>query len=400
MSLLKQKRENDRIAAEAATKAREDAVLRELAIHPVVRAGCGRDIRDTYFYGLVFAAIADDEKVDSDERAVLDCVAGSIGLSEEDVDDAISLIASMPSPDDKLHLIEECVRAIKYHESIVKLFYAQFVELWMTGEYDLGELKEYVGMFKGWTGVELPFVQVKNIKTVVSSSAGINSALDDLATWMGTDELKHFALHRYGDVISRIEQSKAAKREAEAEAEKKRRAKEAKQKEAAKVSGFFDTVSAVVEGMGILNDIRTDAPTLSRFRSLLAKKGLATVDADKAYQAIHDVFLSKVGDVCQNRSSRFLSALPGRGCDLDAWDKEQTELFRLHCQVSWALIALCVLKKDVTDADVSQFNGSLRDAHSRGKSCHSNDNPSYFWSICLHKRVEKVLGIGRVKDDD
>lgn len=95
-----------------------------------------------------------------------------------------------------------------------------------------------------------------------------------------------------------------------------------------------------------------------------------------------------------------LSTVTGRGVGLDAWDKEQSELFRLHCQVSWALIALCVLKKDVTDADVSQFNGLLRDAHSQGKSSYSNDNPSYFWSIYLHKRVEKILGIGRVKDDD
>ena len=103
---------------------------------------------------------------------------------------------------------------------------------------------------------------------------------------------------------SRIEQSRAAKREAAAEAEKKRRAKEARQKEAAKVSTFFDTVSAVVEEMGVLNDIRTDASTLSRFRSLLAKKGLATVDADKTYQAIHDAFLSKVDDVSGMRTVR------------------------------------------------------------------------------------------------
>lgn len=95
-----------------------------------------------------------------------------------------------------------------------------------------------------------------------------------------------------------------------------------------------------------------------------------------------------------------LSGLIGKEFDVDAYDKKQTELFRLHCQVSWALIALCVLKKDITDADVSQFNGLLRDAHSQGKSYLSNDNPSYFWSIYLHKRAEKVLGLNRVKNED
>ena len=97
---------------------------------------------------------------------------------------------------------------------------------------------------------------------------------------------------------------------------------------------------------------------------------------------------------------KIFSVLTGKEFDAVAYGKKQTELFRLHCQVSWALIALCVLKKDITDADVSQFNGLLRDAHSQGKSSFSNDNPSYFWSIYLHKRAEKVLGLDRVKDED
>ena len=97
---------------------------------------------------------------------------------------------------------------------------------------------------------------------------------------------------------------------------------------------------------------------------------------------------------------KILSSLTGNEFDAVAYGKKQTELFCLHCQVSWALIALCVLKKDITDADVSQFNGLLRDAHSQGKSSFSNDNPSYFWSIYVHKRAEKVLGLNRVKNED
>ena len=233
MSLLSQKKENDRVAAEAAAKAKEEAILRELAIHPVIKAGCGRDVRDAYFHGLVFAAIADDEKVDADERVILDGIADSMGLGKGDVDEVISLITSMPSPDAKLQLIEECLSAIKDCDSIVKLFYAQFAELWMTGEYDLGELKEYASMFKKSTGIELPSAQLKDIKVVVSNSTELNSALDDLATWMGDDELKHFALHRYGDVTTRIEQSMKAKREA-AEAAR-RKAEQDTQKAAAEI---------------------------------------------------------------------------------------------------------------------------------------------------------------------
>ena len=97
---------------------------------------------------------------------------------------------------------------------------------------------------------------------------------------------------------------------------------------------------------------------------------------------------------------RIHSILTGKEFDSAAYNKKQSELYRLHCQVSWALIALCVLKKDIEQSDISQFNGLLRDAHSQGKSYLSNDNPSYFWSIYLHKRAENVLGLDRVKDED
>ena len=250
MSLLKQKKENDRVAAEAAAKAKEEAILRELAIHPVIKAGCGRDVRDAYFHGLVFAAIADDEKVDADERAILDGVAKSMGFEDGDVEEAISLITNMPSPDAKLQLIEECLCAIKDRESIIKLFYAQFAELWMTGEYDLGELKEYAGMFKDSTGIELLSARLKDIKMVLSNSAELNSALDDLAAWMGDDELKHFALHRYGDVTSRIEQSKKAKRKAAAE-----------QKERERVSRTRAEFESLIDGIGEKYKLNGSMPT-------------------------------------------------------------------------------------------------------------------------------------------
>lgn len=233
MSLLKQKKENDRVAAEVAAKAEKEAILHELAIHPALKADCSRDVRDAYFYGLVFAAIADDEKVDAGERAILDGVAKSMGLDEGDVDETISLIAKMASPNDKLQLIEECVSTIKDRESIVKLFYAQFVGLWVTGEYDIGELKEYLGMFKGWTGVELTSVQMKDIKTVDSNHVapeigrGLGQFVDEglldalcrvvqsgrdfnrddllkLSDWLGEDATRYLMLDVFEDDVKPI----------------------------------------------------------------------------------------------------------------------------------------------------------------------------------------------------
>ena len=58
MSLLKRKQEKERKAAEEATRLAEEKKLQDLAIHPLVKDGCGRDVCDAYFDGLVFALLS------------------------------------------------------------------------------------------------------------------------------------------------------------------------------------------------------------------------------------------------------------------------------------------------------------------------------------------------------
>ena len=300
MSLLSQKKENDRVAAEAAAKAKEEAVLRDLAVHPVIKMGCSREVRDAYLYGIVVAAIANDDKIDAEERGILDRIANSMEIPDADVEETIRHVNQM-SVDEKLQLLEESVGAFKDQADLVKFFYAQFAELWLTGEHNLGELKEIAGMLEGWSGVEFPIGQFKEIKAVVSNNAGLNAALDGLTAGLGDDMVMRFAVSRYGNVSSRIEQSRKESRDkAEAaarEAAEKQRAEEKQRKEAEKVSGFFDTVASVVEGMGIFNDIRTNESTLAELRAKLIAKGLGSIDQVKVYQAIHDAFISKVDRV-------------------------------------------------------------------------------------------------------
>ena len=213
MSLLSQKRENERVAAEAAAKAKEEAILRDLAVHPVIKMGCDREMRDVYLYGIIVAAIANDDKIDAEERGVLDRIATSMELPAADVEETIARVNQM-SVEEKLQLLEESVGAFKDQSDIVKFFYAQFAELWFTGEHNLDELKEIAGMLEGWSGVEFPAGRFSEIKAVVSNDAGLNAALDDLTAWLGDDMVMRFAVSRYGNVSSRIEQSRAAKREA------------------------------------------------------------------------------------------------------------------------------------------------------------------------------------------
>lgn len=213
MSLLSQKKENDRIAAEAAAKAKEEAFLRDLAVHPVVKMECGRDVRDAYLCAVVIAAIANDDKIDEEERCVLDRIALSMELLTSDVDKMIAEVEQL-SVDEKLRLLEETVGAFKDQVDVVKFFYAQFAELWFTGEYNLGELKEIAGMLVEWSGVEFPTERLKDIMAVVSNTSTLNSALDDLTAWLGDENVKRLSVGRYGDVSSRIEQLRKEKREA------------------------------------------------------------------------------------------------------------------------------------------------------------------------------------------
>ena len=225
MSLLKQKKENDRIAAEASAKAKEEAILRELAIHPVVKSGCSRDVREAYFYGIVIAAIANDDKIDSEERVLIDRVANSMLLRTSDVEEVNQL-----SVNEKLHLLEEIVSGFKGQPELVRFLYAQFAELWLTGEHDLGELNEIKEMLVEWSGVEFPTGRLKDIKAVVSNASTLNSALDDLSVWLGEDLLMRFAVSRYGNVSLRIAESRAEKAEARRrEVEARRREAEARE---------------------------------------------------------------------------------------------------------------------------------------------------------------------------
>ncbi len=45
--------------------------LRVQANHPILAMKVGRDVIDAYFEGIVFAAVADDEKIDEAERDYL-----------------------------------------------------------------------------------------------------------------------------------------------------------------------------------------------------------------------------------------------------------------------------------------------------------------------------------------
>ena len=219
MSLLKRQQERERKAAEEAARLAEEKKLRDMAVHPLVKAGRNRDMRDAYLYGLVFAAIADDDKVDKNEKEALTDIAVSLCIPVEEVNDAIGRATSLPD-ENKFALIDECIETIKGCEIGVKLFYSQFMLLWALHEDEAGELDEYLLRFVDKTGVAFPMAKRHAVLKILEGGEGVDGAMDAIADWMGDDALKYFAVKKYGDVsglLKRIRDAKASARKKECE---------------------------------------------------------------------------------------------------------------------------------------------------------------------------------------
>ena len=191
MLLLKRQQERERKAAEEAARRAEEKKLRDMAVHPLVRAGLNRDVRDAYLYGLVFAAIADDDKVDKNEKEALTDIAVSLCISVAEVNDAIGWVTSLP--DDE---------TIKGCEIGVKLFYSQFMLLLALHEHEAGELDEcFLSLrFVDKTGIAFPMAKRHAVLKILEGEEGVDGAMNALADWMGDDALKYFVVKKYGDV--------------------------------------------------------------------------------------------------------------------------------------------------------------------------------------------------------
>lgn len=228
MSILRQKKEEDLVAA--VTAVMETPIFRELAIHPTIKNGCGRDIRDAYFYGLVFAVV-DGGDMNRGGRMYLNDAAKSLGVDALEVDEAVALISKM-SANDKFKLLEEGVRSIATNELIVKCFYVQLEEV----RARFGCLSTLYGqcmeMIKVWSGIEFAEKLRKSVeilfvgkgeesKTTFWGAGGLAiPAIETLVGWMGEDAVRRCALRRYGDIAPRIKRDERSKATAEIELHK------------------------------------------------------------------------------------------------------------------------------------------------------------------------------------
>ena len=109
--------------------------------HPIIKMDVARNVREAYFQGLLFAAFADDGKIDEQERARLEKVGLSLEIPENEM---VQMTADVEKMDeaDRLALMEDVAAALK-GTSAPFLFLCEFSMIWLSHEGDREKLKSY-----------------------------------------------------------------------------------------------------------------------------------------------------------------------------------------------------------------------------------------------------------------
>lgn len=211
MSLFDIKKNADEKAAQELAERQHQELMRKLDVHPLVNLECGRDVRDSYFAGIVFASLTDDVAVDDAERKLLLRICSSLGLPEEDceqiITNASSAIAEMvkSAAQQVFDLLEEVAVALK-EDAAFKIFVAEFVKVCAVKKFEVDQVKDmlakYVASRSGHQMEEAPF---DALCRVVQSGREFNrDDLFKLSDWLGEDATRYLMLDVFEDDVKPI----------------------------------------------------------------------------------------------------------------------------------------------------------------------------------------------------
>lgn len=152
MSLLKRNKDKQ-LAEEKKLAAR----------HAIVKIGVDRNVRDAYFLGLAFAALANDDQIDESERTRLREFGEVLELSVDDVVESIQCLVGMDD-DAKMDVIEECARQLT-NVDVAEYFLKEFSELWFLGGGNKDEFDEFRSQLIDWMGDDVRMSAATKVKT-------------------------------------------------------------------------------------------------------------------------------------------------------------------------------------------------------------------------------------------
>ena len=211
MSLFDIKKNADEKAAQELAERLHQELMRKLDVHPLVNLECGRDVRDSYFAGIVFASLTDDEAVDDAERKLLLRIASSLGLSDEDreliITNVSSAIAEMvkSTAQHVFDLLEEVAVTLK-EDAAFKIFVAEFVKVCATKKFEVEQVKDiltkYVAPRSGHKVEETPFDAL--CRVAVCDKQFNRDDLLELSDWLGEDAMRYLMLDVFEDDVKPI----------------------------------------------------------------------------------------------------------------------------------------------------------------------------------------------------
>lgn len=222
MKLSDIKKNADAKAAEVEAVRKHAQLMAELDVHPLVKWGCARDVRDAYFCGAVFAALTDDVEIDENERKAFERIGRSLALSAEEIEELTSSVteavkaavesvdpATGAGGDEVFAVLEECAVSL-VEDKVFRMFLAEYVKVCGTKKFDAKDVKDQLSVHvASKIGRDLnQFVDeglFDVLCRVVQSGRDFNR--DDLlrlADWLGEDATRYLMLDVFEDDVKPI----------------------------------------------------------------------------------------------------------------------------------------------------------------------------------------------------
>ena len=308
------------------------------AQHEIVKMGVDRNVRDAYFHGLVFAAVANDDQIDESEQIRLRELGEALELTAEEGAEAIQSLAGMDD-DAKMSVIEECARQLM-NVKVAECFLKEFSELWLLGGGNKDEVTEFKSQLIDWMGDDVRVAEEEKIKAAERAEA--NRKAED----------------------------------AKLKAERERQI--AKERQRANKT-FGDDALQVVKELSLYDKDKLSSDELERLRNYLLGEGYGVVDFEQALNKIKSSCVDAVPKVGRLRIERDPDGLIKKisleysGKLSDRLRKDKDKRLCLRKEAVWKLIGLAAVKNGFSDRTVKFVNRLL-----------VNSQSAYPEDLCLH----------------
>lgn len=250
------KRNAEIAACEAARK------LAELDVHPLVKAGSPRNVRDAYFCGVVFAALADDLDIDDEERKAINRIGISLQLTSEERTELVTSVKTTVCEAVKsgggqvFGLLEECAQELKSEDDL-RLFTAEYVRVsgvkTLKVDDEKKQLTEHL-VEHVYSPVGIAFdSRFFNLicRCEMSGEKVQDGDLVSIADILGDDRLRYLVLDKLGDVQNRLTSMRktlAARARSKKEMARLERVRGAFEAELLKISNDYKDVASMPDG--------------------------------------------------------------------------------------------------------------------------------------------------------